>query len=60
MRPLWLMLGAAFLSSAAQAAPLTYSAALQRAGEAPTLQARAAEVAAARAAAGAAGRLPDP
>lgn len=41
MRPLWLMLGAAFLSSAAQAAPVTYSAALQRAGEAPTLQARA-------------------
>lgn len=60
MRPLWLMLGAAFLSSAAQAAPLTYSAALQRAGEAPTLQARAAEITAARAAAGAAGRLPDP
>ncbi len=60
MRPFWLMLGAAFLSSAAQAAPLTYSAALQRAGEAPTLQARAAEIAAARAAAGAAGRLPDP
>lgn len=60
MRPLWLMLGAAILSSAAQAAPLTYSAALQRAGEAPTLRARAAEIAAAQAAAGAAGRLPDP
>ncbi|HEX7886051.1 MAG TPA: TolC family protein [Phenylobacterium sp.] len=60
MRPLWLMLGAAFLSSAAQAAPLTYSAALQRAADAPTLQAKAAEVTAARAAAGAAGRLPDP
>jgi hypothetical protein len=33
MRPLWLMLGATLLSSAAQAAPLTYSAALQRAAE---------------------------
>lgn len=60
MRPLWLMLGATLLSSAAQAAPLTYSAALQRAAGAPTLQAKAAEVTAARAAAGAAGRLPDP
>lgn len=60
MRLHWLMLGAAFLSSAAQSAPLTYSAALQRASEAPTLQARTAEVTAARAAAGAAGRLPDP
>jgi outer membrane protein, heavy metal efflux system len=60
MQPLWLMLGAALLSSAAQAAPLTYQAALQRAGDAPTLQAKAADVAAARAAAGAAGRLPDP
>ena len=29
MRPLWLMLGAAFLSSAAQAAPLTYWAHLK-------------------------------
>lgn len=60
MQPFWLILGTALLSSAAQAAPLTYSAALQRAGDAPTLQAKAAEVTAARAAAGGAGRLPDP
>ncbi len=60
MRPLWLMLGATLLSSAAQAAPLTYSAALQRADDAPALQAKAADVTAARAAAVAAGRLPDP
>ncbi len=60
MRPLWLMLGAALLSSAAQAAPLTYSAALELARTAPSLQASALQADAARAAERAAGQLPDP
>lgn len=60
MRAYWLTLGAALFASAAQAAPLTYPAALNLAETAPGLQAKAADVKAARAAAVAAGRLPDP
>jgi outer membrane protein TolC len=61
MRPLWPGLAAALLASAAHAAPLTYDAALQLAeSSAPSLQAKAADVEAARAASVAAGRLPDP
>ena len=61
MRPLWPGLAAALLASTAHAAPLTYDAALQLAqASAPSLQAKAADVEAARAASIAAGRLPDP
>ena len=61
MRPLWLSLAAALLASSAHAAPLTYEAALKLADQfAPALQAKAKDVDAARAAAVAAGRLPDP
>jgi outer membrane protein TolC len=49
------------LASAAHAAPLTYDAAVQLAeSSAPSLQAKSADVEAARAASVAAGRLPDP
>lgn len=52
---------AALLASTAQAEPLTYAAALQRAERtAPTLQASTLQAEAARAAEGAAGQLPDP
>lgn len=48
-------------SAAASAAPLTFAQALERARtEAPTIEARALRVRAARSAAGAAGALPDP
>lgn len=61
MRPFWLTLAMALLADAAQAAPLTYEAALKLADEsAPSLQAKATDVKAAREAAIAAGRLPDP
>lgn len=61
MRPLWLSLAAALLGSSAHAAPLTYEAALKLADQsAPILQAKAKDVDAARAAAVASGRLPDP
>ena len=61
MRPLWPGLAVALLTGAAHAAPLTYDAALQLAEtSAPSLQAKAADVEATRAASIAAGRLPDP
>jgi outer membrane protein TolC len=61
MRPLGPGRAAALRASAAHAAPLTYDAALQLAeSSAPSLQAKAADVEAARAASVAAGRLPDP
>jgi cobalt-zinc-cadmium efflux system outer membrane protein len=51
----------ALLAGPAQAAPLTYDAALKAADQtAPSLQAKAADVRAARSSAIAAGRLPDP
>jgi cobalt-zinc-cadmium efflux system outer membrane protein len=61
MQPLRLALAVALFGSAAHAAPLTYDAALKLAAQsAPSLQAKATDVDAARAAAVAAGRLPDP
>ena len=61
MRHTWLLGLAATLAGAAHAAPLTYDAALLLADQtAPSLQARAADVRAARSSAVAAGRLPDP
>ena len=61
MRPFWLTCtGALCLAGAAHAAPLTYAAALKLAQTAPSLQAKADDVSSARAAAVAAGRLPDP
>ncbi|MFC3070455.1 TolC family protein [Phenylobacterium soli] len=61
MRPFWLTSAAALIAGAAHAAPLTYAAALALAElSAPSLQAKARDVDAARAAAVAAGRLPDP
>ncbi len=61
MRPFWLTSALALLSSAAQAAPLTYDAALKLADQsAPSLQAKALDIRAAQSAAIAAGRLPDP
>ncbi len=56
-----LVLAGVFLAGGAHAAPLTYAAALQAAGQtSPTLQARGLQVESARAAAQAAGALPDP
>ena len=50
-----------FLAGSAHAAPLTYAAALQAAGQtSPTLQARGLQMESARATARAAGSLPDP
>ena len=61
MRPAWSLMLLAVLANAANAAPLTYSAALKLAEvSAPVLQARAADVRAAQSSAIAAGRLPDP
>lgn len=61
MRSAWSLTLLAVLAKAAYAAPLTYSAALKLADvSAPVLQARAADVRAARSSAIAAGRLPDP
>lgn len=61
MRPAWLLTMSAMLAGAAHAAPLTYAGALQLADQsAPSLQARAADLRAARSSAVAAGRLPDP
>lgn len=52
---------ATLMAGASQAAPLTFEAALELAGQtAPSLQAKAAELAAARSQAISAGRLPDP
>lgn len=56
-----LALAGLFLAGSAHAAPLTYAAALQAAGQtSPTLQARGLQVESARAAARASGALPDP
>lgn len=61
MRPLWLFTTTALLASASNAAPLTYDAALKLAEQtAPSLRAKATDIDAAREAAVAAGRLPDP
>ena len=61
MRPHWLCAILALTAGAARAAPMTYQAALQAADQtAPSLQAKAADVRAARSAAIASGRLPDP
>ena len=61
MRSAWLLTVSALLAGAVHAAPLTYEAALKLADDtAPSLQARAADVRAARSSAIAAGRLPDP
>ncbi|MCI3132799.1 TolC family protein [Phenylobacterium aquaticum] len=61
MRPAWLFAASALLASATQAAPLTFDAALRLAEQdAPSLAAKALDVAAARSSAVAAGRLPDP
>ncbi len=51
---------ATLFAGAAQAAPLTFGAALELARSAPSLAARGADLAAARSSAIAAGRLPDP
>ena len=51
---------ALFMASAAFADPMSFDAALKRAGEAPSLRGRDASVAAARSSAVAADRLPDP
>ena len=61
MRSAWLPTVAALLAGTVHAAPLTYAAALKLADDtAPSLQAKAADVRAARSSAIAAGRLPDP
>jgi outer membrane protein TolC len=61
MRPAWLLTLLAALAGAAHAAPMTFEGALKLADQsAPSLQARAADVRAARSSAVAAGRLPDP
>ena len=61
MRSAWSLALLALLANAAQAAALTYSAALKLAEvSAPDLQARGADIRAARSSAIAAGRLPDP
>jgi cobalt-zinc-cadmium efflux system outer membrane protein len=61
MRSSWLFACSMLIAGAAQAAPLTYDAALKLADQtAPSLQAKAADVRAARSSAIAAGRLPDP
>lgn len=61
MRPAWLLATASLIAAAAHASPMTYQAALKLADQtAPVLQARAADVRAARSSAIAAGRLPDP
>ena len=61
MRSAWLPTVAALLAGTVHAAPLTFEAALKLADDtAPSLQARAADVRAARSSVIAAGRLPDP
>jgi outer membrane protein TolC len=60
MRFLLTLTSATLLAGAAQAAPLTFDAAVKLAQSAPSLQAKDAEVTAARSSAIAAGRLPDP
>lgn len=61
MRHAWFFATASLIAGAAHSSALTYQAALKLAAEtAPVLQARAADVRAARSSAIAAGRLPDP
>lgn len=61
MRSAWLFAASALLAGAAQAAPLSFDAALRLAEQgAPSLAAKALDVAAARSSAVAAGRLSDP
>ncbi len=61
MRPAWLLAMASLTAAAAHSSPMSYQAALKLADQtAPVLQARAADVRAARSSAIAAGRLPDP
>jgi len=60
MRFFLLLTSATLLAGAVQAAPLTFDAALKLARSAPSLQAKGADVTAARSSAIAAGRLPDP
>lgn len=60
MRLLLTLTSATLLAGAAQAAPLTFDAALKLAQSAPSLAAKGADVTAARSSAIAAGRLPDP
>lgn len=61
MRPAWLLAASALLAGAAQAAPLTFDAALRLAEQgAPSLAAKTLNITAARSSAVAAGRLPDP
>jgi cobalt-zinc-cadmium efflux system outer membrane protein len=61
MRSAWLITVSAMLAGAAHATPLTYDTALRLADQsAPSLQAKASDVEAARSSAIAAGRLPDP
>ncbi len=61
MRPAWFVAASATLAGVAHAAPLTYAAALKLADQtAPAIEAASLEVKAARSAAVAAGRLPDP
>ena len=60
MRLFMTLASASLLASAAQAAPLSLDEALRLARSAPGLEARGADVAAARSSAIAAGRLPDP
>lgn len=61
MRSTWLFALSTMLAGAAQAAPMTYNAALKLADQtAPSLQAKVADVRSTQSAAIAAGRLPDP
>ena len=60
MRFLLTLASVTLLAGAAQAAPVTFDAALKLAQSAPSLQAKGADVTAARSSAIAAGRLPDP
>ena len=61
MRPVWLLAAASLFATTADAAPMTFNAAVTQAEQsAPSLQARALDLKAARSASVAAGRLPDP
>lgn len=60
MRLFITLASASLLAGAAQAAPLSFNEALRLAQSAPSLEARSADVVAARSSATAAGRLPDP
>lgn len=60
MRRFWLASAALLIAGAAQAGPLTFEQALKRAAAAPSIEARAAQADAARAAAVSSNQLPDP